>query len=115
MRRWHLAAAAVIFAAGCSNAGQQAGRGSENRFSIAVTDTGFTPGTITIPAGKPVTLVVTRKTDATCAKEIVFEKQGIRKDLPLNQAVEVVLPPSAKGEVSYKCGMDMLGGKVVVQ
>lgn len=101
--------------AGCAREGAKSGAGSQARFSIAVTDTGFTPGTITVPAGRPVMLVVTRKTDQTCAKEIVFPDQGIRKALPLNEAVEVALPASPKGEIAYQCGMDMLSGKVVVR
>lgn len=101
-------------AAGCAQESKQASRGPA-RFELAVTDTGFAPGTITVPAGKPVTLVVTRKTDQTCAKEIVFPAQGIRKPLPLNEAVEIALPASPKGEIAYVCGMNMLSGKVVVQ
>jgi plastocyanin domain-containing protein len=115
MRRNYLIAAAVILlAAGCSKA-TQTGSAGMARFSIAVTDTGFTPGTVTIPAGKPVTLVMTRKTDQTCAKEVVFPNQGVRKPLPLDQAVEIPLPASPKGEIDYTCGMDMISGKIVVQ
>ena len=68
-----------------------------------------------MPAGKPVTIVVTRKTEQTCAKEIVFPDQGIRKPLPLNEAVEISLPASPKGEMTYVCGMSMISGKVLVQ
>ncbi len=109
-----VAAAIVILAAGCSKATQQT-QGSGSRFSIAVTDTGFTPGTITVPAGQPVTLVITRKTDQTCAKDVVFPEQRIRKPLPLDQAVQIALPASPKGEIQYRCGMDMISGKIVVQ
>jgi len=104
----------LVAGAGCANRAKQ-DMGGPARFDVAVTETGFTPATVTVPAGKPVTLVVTRKTDATCAKEIVFPEQNIRKPLPLNQAVEISLPASPKREIAYKCGMDMLSGKVVVQ
>ena len=40
-------------------------------------------------ANKPVTLVFTRKTDKTCAREIVFQGQDGKTDLPLNKTVEV--------------------------
>lgn len=113
---WRLTLVLILVAgaAGCAR-GPSASSSEGTKFQLAVTDTGFTPGTITVPAGKPVTLVVTRRTDATCAKEIVFPAQGIHKDLPLNQAVEIGLPASPKGEIAYHCGMDMVGGKVVVQ
>ena len=115
MRIWILAAIAVAaLGAGCArearNTGEEAGR-----FAIAVTDSGFMPATLAVPAGKPVTLVVTRKTDQTCAKEILFPEQNIRKTLPLNEAVEIHLPASPKGEIAYTCGMEMVNGKVVVQ
>ena len=104
----------LALAAGCAQQAKQ-NAGGPVRFELAVTDAGFTPATITVPAGKPVTLVVTRKTDQTCAKEIVFPEQGIRKPLPLNEAVEVVLPASPKGEIAYVCGMNMLRGTVIVE
>ena len=103
----------IAFAAGCASG--PTGRGASGRVAIAVTDNGFEPASVQVEAGKPVTLVVTRKTDATCAKEIVFEDQGIRKELPLNQAVEITFTPSSPGEVKYSCGMSMVTGKVVVQ
>ncbi|HEY2923629.1 MAG TPA: cupredoxin domain-containing protein, partial [Candidatus Eisenbacteria bacterium] len=102
--KWTVAAAVVVvLAAGCAPKARQESS-APTRFEIAVTDAGFVPGTITVPAGKPVTLVVTRKTDQTCAKEIVFPDQGIRKPLPLNEAVEISLPASPGREVTYVCG-----------
>jgi len=116
MLKWISAAAVIaLLAAGCARETRQQAAGNATRFAIAVTDTGFAPATITVPAGKPVTLVVTRTTDQTCAKEIVFPDQGIRKPLPLNVAVEISLPASPKGEVTYVCGMSMISGKVLVQ
>jgi plastocyanin domain-containing protein len=101
-------------ATGCARETKQAA-GGPARFELTVTDAGFAPNSITVPAGKPVTLVVTRKTDQTCAKEIAFPEQGILKPLPLNVAIEIQLPASSRREITYKCGMDMLSGKVVVQ
>ncbi len=114
MRRTLILVACVAAAAGCAQGPKESASGP-TRFQLAVTDTGFAPSTITIPAGTPATLVVTRKTDQTCAKEIVFPDQGIRKALPLNEAVEIALPATSKGEITYICGMNMLSGKVVVQ
>jgi len=65
--------------------------------------------------GQAVTLVVTRKTDRTCVKEIVAADFGIRKELPLDQAVEVTFTPEKTGEVRYACGMDMVAGKLIVR
>jgi plastocyanin domain-containing protein len=104
-------AAAVVLAiaaAGCGGA-------RASRVEVAVTENGFEPDQIAARVGQPVTLVVTRKTDMTCAKEIVFAEQGIEKELPLNQAVEVTVTPTKAGELSFACGMNMVTGKLIVR
>jgi len=100
--------------AGCSGKAKVAADGS-TRIAIEVTDKGFVPADFTVPVGKPVTLVVTRRTDRTCVKEIVIADQNIKMDLPLDQAVEVKFTPLKTGEIRYACGMDMVAGKIVVE
>jgi plastocyanin domain-containing protein len=82
---------------------------------LAVTEKGFEPDKVEVKRGEPVHLVVTRKTDATCAKELVIRDQGIRKELPLNQPVSIDFTPQRAGEIKYACGMGMLAGVLVVQ
>ena len=108
-----LALAVLAVAAGCG-AAQKSSNGPRE-VELAVTDRGFEPARTEIPRGQALTLVVTRKTDQTCAKEIVFPEQNVRKALPLNEAVEISLPASPKREMTYVCGMKMLSGKIVVQ
>jgi plastocyanin domain-containing protein len=88
-----------------------------DRIAISVTDKGFEPENVTVPSGKPVTLVFTRKTDSTCAKEVVIpvEGQKIEKMLPLNEAVAVEITFPKAGAITYACGMDMIKGVVSVQ
>ena len=104
----------AALAAGCGRQGPHT-ETSAMRVAIAVTDSGFVPASAVVRAGEPVTVVVTRQTDQTCAKEIVFPGQNIRKALPLGQPVEITLTPSAKGDVPYTCGMSMLSGKLVAE
>jgi plastocyanin domain-containing protein len=106
--------ASLMVMAGCA---QQAQRGvaDPNRVVITVTEKGFEPEVVTVAAGKPVTLVVTRQTSQTCATELVMPAQGINKPLPLGQAVEITFTPTAAGELNYACAMDMYKGKVVVK
>lgn len=82
---------------------------------IAVTSEGFQPSRISVKRGETVKLVVTRKTDRTCAKEIVVADYGIRKALPLNEPVTIELTPRKTGEIRYSCGMNMLSGVLVVE
>ncbi len=81
---------------------------------IAVTSDGFVPASIKVKHDQPVKLVVTRKTDRTCATEIVIKDQGINQRLPLNQPVVVEFTPKRAGQLRYACGMDMIAGVIVV-
>jgi plastocyanin domain-containing protein len=106
--------AGLTLVAGCAGkAGPGAGNG--NRVAIAVTDKGFEPATVTVTAGKPVTLVVTRQTDKTCATELVMEEHHINQKLPLGTPVEITFTPEKPGELTYACAMDMYHGKVIVK
>jgi plastocyanin domain-containing protein len=82
---------------------------------LAVTTNGFEPSKIEVKKGEPLHLVVTRKTDATCAKELVIQDAGIRKELPLDRAVAIDFTPQKSGEVRYACGMGMIGGVLLVE
>ena len=83
---------------------------------LTVTDKGFEPAHVAVKKGEPVHLVITRKTDATCAKDIVVPEQGIKQALPLGQRVEVTFTPAKTGELRYGCAMDqMVGGVILVE
>jgi plastocyanin domain-containing protein len=91
---------------------------AHSHVEIAVTANGFEPAKVAVEKGAPSTLVFTRKTDATCAKEVVFKIDGapeIRKELPLNQQVEITMTFPKAGDIQYACGMDMVTGVVSVQ
>jgi len=84
--------------------------------SLSVTEDGFEPGKLTVKKGEPVKLVVTRKTDKTCAKELVIDDPPVRAELPLNEAVTVAFTPRKSGQLKYGCGMGkMVGGVIVVE
>lgn len=88
------------------------------RLAIQVTTRGFEPDAITVPAKQPVTLVFTRKTDATCTKSIVVQLgdgKKIERDLPLDKPVEIAVTFPKAGRLGYACSMDMNRGTIVVQ
>jgi len=82
---------------------------------LSVTEKGFEPEKITVKKGEPLHLVVTRKTERTCATEIAIKDLAIRKELPLNKPVPIDFTPQKAGELRYVCGMDMLSGVLLVQ
>lgn len=84
--------------------------------AMTVTDNGFEPSEVKVKKGEPVRLVITRKTDATCATSITVDGTDIRRDLPLNEPVEVTFTPAKAGDLRYGCGMNkMVGGVLKVQ
>ena len=83
---------------------------------MTVTEKGFEPAAATVKKGEPVTLVITRKTDSTCAKEIVIDEHKINTKLPLDKAVKVTFTPKKSGELKYGCGMNkMIGGVLTIE
>ncbi len=82
---------------------------------IAVTGEGFTPAQVKAKAGETVQLVVTRKTDRTCATEIVMKDFGVKQPLPLDKPVTVTVKPTKPGSYRFACAMDMIAGTLVVE
>ena len=110
MRHLKIVAAVLAAALATGCAAKQSGP-----ITLEVTDAGFVPAVIYLPKGKPATLMVTRKTDATCATEMVFERTGQKYDLPLNQTVRVDLPAGEADTLNYACAMNMIKGQLVVR
>ena len=83
---------------------------------MSVTDKGFEPAVVKVKKGEPVTLVITRKTDKTCATEIVIDEEKISTKLPLNKPVTVTFTPKKAGDIKYGCAMGkMIGGVLKVE
>lgn len=82
--------------------------------SVIITDKGFEPASLKLKAGVRAKVSFTRKTDETCAKEVVLKDYGINQKLPLNETVTVEFTPR-KGEFAFGCGMNMLKGKLIVE
>lgn len=92
-----------------------ANSGVANRIAITVTDDGFVPSHARVHVGQPVTLVVTRKVERTCATDIVIKDYGVNKALPQNQPVEVTFTPTTPGPIRYACAMNMVAGELVAE
>lgn len=84
-----------------------------NEYTMLVAENGFEPSSLKVKAGSPFTLKITRKTNATCAREITIPSQKLRVDLPLNKEVVVKVASLQKGEVNFGCAMDLMIGGVM--
>ena len=103
--------AALALAAGVSGCGSA----QSKEIQVAVTENGFEPKDVTVKKGQPAVLVITRKTDRTCATEAIFTETGRKYDLPLDQPVRVDLTGITPGTLHFACGMDMIKGTVTLQ
>jgi len=117
---WFAALAAALVASPAlagEPAGPTAGKkgAAPQVVEIAVTGKGFEPAAVKVQAGRPVKLVVTRKTERTCATEIVIKDYGVNQPLPLDKPVEVTFTPKKAGPVRYACAMDMIAGTLNVE
>jgi len=88
---------------------------ASGRVPVTVDGEGYRPATIRAAAGRQLTLVFTRTTDECCGQQLVFPTASVRRDLPLNQPVEVPVTVPASGSLAFTCGMSMYQGAVVVQ
>ena len=83
---------------------------------MTVTDKGFEPNRVSVKKGEAVNLIITRKSDRTCATSIVIDDYGINAKLPLNTPVTLTLTPTKSGEVRYGCALGkMVSGIILVE
>jgi plastocyanin domain-containing protein len=119
-RNWiaSLAMATFTLAPALARAAEAKGDTSKvQTIALTVTNEGFVLAkpNATVKVGQPVKLVVTRKTDQTCVKEIVIQAYGINQPLPLDKTVEVSFTPKKAGPIEYTCGMGMAGPPIVAK
>lgn len=120
---WVVLGLAIVVAVGCGGEKTSTLATSEPTdtstadgvIAIAVTEDGFVPAEVTVTAGQPVRLLVTRKTTKTCATEFVMKEHDIHQKLPLDTPVEITFTPVESGDLRYACAMDMIAGKVIVR
>lgn len=75
----------------------------------------FSPSTIAVKAGQPVTLRFHRGEEASCADEVVFASLNQRHKITKGQVTEVKITPEKPGDIAFVCGMNMMKGKIVAQ
>ncbi len=82
--------------------------------TIEVKSKGFEPDILKLKTDVPAKVTFVRRTNETCAKEVVIKQYDIDRKLPLNEPVTVEFTPR-KGEFTFACGMNMLKGKLIVE
>ena len=93
-----------------------AAKPAERTIKLEVTEDGYVPSPVTLKKDEPVVLLITRRTDKTCATEVVMKEHNINQDLPLNKEVSVRFTPSKAGTLKYGCAMgQMISGNFLVE
>lgn len=75
---------------------------------------GYSPSVISIQKGKSTTINFIRRDPSSCLEEVVLPDFKIRKYLPLDQKVAIVVTPKKIGRYDISCGMNMFHGTIVV-
>jgi sulfite exporter TauE/SafE len=105
---------AVVGTSVASNTNYKTGADGVVEVPLTISNTQYQPAALSIPADKPVRLVVTRNEDRACSSQIVFPQLGITKDLAPNGVTTVDLPATKAGNYTMTCGMGMMSGQIVV-
>lgn len=82
---------------------------------VTVDKNGFSPSTIEVEKGYPVTLIFRRADAKNCGNKVVFPSLNITRNLPVGKAVTVKITPDKTGEITFTCGMGMYKGTIVAE
>lgn len=81
---------------------------------IAIENVRFVPQVVSIPADRPVRLVVDRREDNSCSDQLAVPQLGVLVDLKPFATTTVDLPATKAGTYTLTCGMGMMSGSLVV-
>jgi len=110
-----LAGALALAACNRTDGKSQGDTSPSERITMTVTADGFVPARTHVKVGKPVTLVVTREVEQTCATDLVIKDYGVNRALPRGETVEIQFTPSKKGPIPYSCAMGMVSGELTAE
>lgn len=87
---------------------------AEGMINILI-DGGYKPERISIPYGQKTRLIFERKDSSACLEDVIIADFKVRKFLPLNEKIEIIITPNKKGIFDFSCGMGMFHGKLIVK
>jgi plastocyanin domain-containing protein len=118
---------ATVALAGCDKAGKGDAAASTaaaesaapvapgaRRIDITATNEGYSPASVDVKKGETVVLRFKRTTKSECLSQVKIPKLDVKKDLPMNEPVEIAVTPKEDGDIPFSCGMDMVHGKIHV-
>ena len=82
---------------------------------ILVNDGVYTPASIEVEAGRPVTLRFLRKDPSPCAEQVLFDDLGLSAELPVGEPKDITVTPPKPDEYEFTCQMQMKRGRLIVR
>jgi len=104
----------AVFLAATSTDAQSRKPARSQSAKVVIGNYGYEPASIRLKRGVPAKVTFLRISESKCATEVLFADYGIRRELPLNQAVTVSFTPRETGEFAFTYGMNMHRGKLIV-
>lgn len=80
-----------------------------------VVEGGYNPANIVLRQNQTTTLNFIRKDSNPCLEEVVLPEFKIKKYLPLNEKISIVVNPKNTGIFPFSCSMGMFHGKIIVK
>ncbi len=74
---------------------------------------GYSPDSVTVPAGIPVKLTLIRTDPTDCLEEFTIPDLKIKKILVLNTPVTFTITITKPGRYEFHCGMNMYHGQII--
>ena len=108
---FHFVVGSVVYSS-LGMAQENSKKETADKTQVTVTEKGFEPSSVTVRANAPAKITFLRKTDKTCATEVVIPEYNIKRELPLNKPVVIEFTPKKPGEIAFACGMNMYHGKI---
>lgn len=83
--------------------------------TIIVADGVYEPAHVSLLAEQQAPLRFLRKDPSPCAEQVVFPDLDLAYHLPVDEPVDITLPPLRPGEYRFHCQMNMYKGTLTVQ
>lgn len=81
--------------------------------TISIERDGYSPKSITLKSGVPVTLHLVNTTGSGCVQAFTIPKLGIQKVIPLGKSDTITFTtPTTPGKLAFMCGMGMYRGEI---
>ncbi len=81
---------------------------------LVIENTQFVPSSVSIPADKPVRLIVDRREENSCSAQLAVPQLGVLVNLKPNATTIVDIPATKAGSYTLTCGMGMMAGTLSV-